>query len=151
MLPEVLRSGTAEGAGSETAETQPSSLTARRFFRRHCQSCHDKDGSGSGHRQTLPALPDFRNSRWQQNRSDRQLLVSILDGKGTRMPSFAGRLSREEARDLVALIRSFGPKTADATGNTDADFRREFRRLQEEFRRLCEQLREISSGGKSSD
>jgi hypothetical protein len=68
--------------------------------------------------------------------------VSILHGKGTRMPSFRGRLSREQARELVAYIRQAGPfRAAQATELDDWDRRyaelvRQLRELQEEFRRL---------------
>lgn len=35
---------------------------------------------------TMGRLPNFAKLHWQRQRSDAQLIVSILDGKGTRMP-----------------------------------------------------------------
>ena len=42
---------------------------------------------------------------WETNdseggRSDRRLLTSILDGKGTDMPSFRGKFARRTSRNL---------------------------------------------------
>ena len=58
----------------------------------------------------MPAIPDFTLRAWQEGRSDPQLLISVLDGKGTRMPPFRDKLTRDQARDLVALVRSFDPE-----------------------------------------
>src|SRR5437588_8065845 len=50
-------------------------LRAADLFQRRCSSCHAADGTGSGVRDSLPQIPDFTNSRWQERRSDAQLLV----------------------------------------------------------------------------
>src|SRR5215475_11533418 len=48
------------------------------LFRRFCQGCHGADGRGAGR-----DVPDFTRSAWQEKRTDTQLVVTILEGKGT--------------------------------------------------------------------
>jgi uncharacterized membrane protein len=57
------------------------------------------------HRQ--PEIPDFSDPAWQARRSDAQLLASILDGKGKRMPSWRDEIRTEQARSLLAVVRGF--------------------------------------------
>jgi mono/diheme cytochrome c family protein/uncharacterized membrane protein len=84
---------------------------ARALFRRHCAKCHGTDATGSAARDRLRQIPNFTAASWQAQRSDAQLLASILDGKGTEMPPGRGKVSAEQARGLVAYIRSFAPST----------------------------------------
>ena len=81
------------------------------LFQRYCVKCHGADGTGGPARDRLPGLPDFTKAAWQARRSDAQLLVSILDGKGTDMPPWRGKVSDRQARDLVTHVRSFAPAT----------------------------------------
>jgi mono/diheme cytochrome c family protein/uncharacterized membrane protein len=87
----------------------------RELFRRHCVRCHGEDGSGSRARARRPDIPDFTNPSWQAGRSDAQLQASILDGKGTEMPSFRDRIGQEEARRLAAHVRTFS-RSAEGSG-----------------------------------
>jgi hypothetical protein len=99
-------------------------------------------------------MPDFTSRRWQQERSDAQLVVSILEGKGARMPAFGGKISQGQARDLIAYIRSFAPTRAKAArkvstrakaaAGLEDDFEKRFRQLQEEYDRLRKQIQELS-------
>jgi hypothetical protein len=99
-------------------------------------------------------IPDFNSRRWQQRRSDAQLVASILEGKGTRMPAFGGKVSKGQARKLVAYIRSLAPARAKATrtvptraqagAGLEDDFEKRFRQLQEEYDQLDKQIRELS-------
>jgi mono/diheme cytochrome c family protein len=148
-------------AGAEESRSMPHKTVAR-LFEKRCLRCHDGDGSGREMRRTLPDVPDFTNPRWQRERNTTQLVVGILDGKGTRMPAFAGKVSQEQARDLAAYIRSLGAarargarkpakmatqKTAvrkNAAEKTEDDFDGRFRQLQKEFEQLRKQLQELS-------
>jgi mono/diheme cytochrome c family protein len=126
-------------------ESRPRALpSARGLFRRHCLRCHDADGAGQDVRVGRSEAPDFTNPRWQQQRSTAQLVVSILEGKGNRMPAFAGKITTEQARDLAALVRSFAPPPAQTAPGAEDDFDKRFRELQEEFERLRKQLDEVS-------
>jgi hypothetical protein len=108
-----------------------------------CARCHGSDYSGTAWRGRR--LPDFRSSAWQNSHSNAQLLVSIVEGKGTHMPAFGDRLSNAEARNLVLLIRQANPtRPAGAAMSTStgsfatrfAALRRELNALRKEFRDL---------------
>jgi hypothetical protein len=93
----------------------------------------------------MPAVPDFTNGQWQKQHTKAQLTVSILDGKGDRMPAFAGAIDDKLLNDLVTYIRTFGPAATEEAAGPATDFERRFRELEEEFRELQRQLRTIST------
>lgn len=76
------------------------------IFRTFCLVCHGPDGKGAHMRPVLPPIPDFTNPRFHEERSDAQMMVSILEGKGTLMPAHGGRFTEEQARCLVDFIRT---------------------------------------------
>ena len=96
--------------------SQPSTSTAaapagRELFRQHCEKCHGKHGTGKPERGRLPEIPNFTDSAWQGRRTDAQLVASILDGKGKKMPPWRAKISEEQARGLAAYVRAFAPTT----------------------------------------
>src|SRR5437588_5370581 len=80
--------------------------TAKAVYRELCQRCHAADGKGD---QNTEGVPDFTRRAWHEHKSDAQLIVSILEGKGGGMPSFGGRLNEANAKELVGRIRAFAP------------------------------------------
>jgi mono/diheme cytochrome c family protein len=114
------------------------------LFARNCQSCHGKDGRGTRLRQHAPSAPDFTNSSWQDARSNTQILVTILEGKGNEMPSFNEHLSRNEVRDLVGFIRRMGPDEMTSPAHRTREFEKRFRELEEELRDLRRQFQDAS-------
>src|SRR5215831_18799060 len=87
------------GLGGE----QPSALTVvqgqaagAKLFQQHCVKCHGADGTGKPARAQQPEIPDFTAASWQARRSNAQLLVSILDGKGQTMPDWRGTVSGKQ-------------------------------------------------------
>jgi cytochrome c oxidase cbb3-type subunit 3 len=149
--------GIVNPAGSSpraTAPTPPSpkELSIRegsRLFQRSCVLCHGPDGKGSDARDNLPTIPDFTVRAWQEKRSDPQLVVSILDGRGTGMPAFRDKVARERVRDLVAFIRTFAPGTTQASESTSDDFEIRFQKLVEEFEGLTQQIRALTPASPS--
>jgi mono/diheme cytochrome c family protein len=119
------------------------SHAASALYRRHCVSCHGPDGRGSEMRATLPSVPDFSTREWQMGRTNAQLSVSILEGKGESMPAWRGRVSGEQARDLVSFVRSLGPPELFTAGASASDFARRFRRLQEQWEELDRQVKTL--------
>jgi hypothetical protein len=93
----------------------------------------------------MPAIPNFTNSAWHAKRTDPQLVLSILDGKGTEMPPFRGKLSGEQARELVAFIRGFSSVPAKSSRTPADDFEARFRMLEKELEDLRRQSRALSS------
>src|SRR5262249_428209 len=117
---------------------------ATAMYRQYCLSCHGTDGSGSEMKRSMPAIPDFTNRAWQEGASNAQLLAGILDGKGGLMPAFRGRVSEEQAKDLVAYLRAFGPARPKPKEPPASDFEKRYRELQEEWQELQRQLEELS-------
>ncbi|MFI5455658.1 MAG: cytochrome c [Isosphaerales bacterium] len=130
---------------SPTTQRDENIREGSRLFQRFCARCHGPDGRGTGQRENLPRLPDFTRRAWQEGRRDPQLVVSVLDGKGVGMPSFQGKVAREQARELVAFIRSFAPSTERPVSPDTAEFEAHFRQLTEEFEDLRRQSRALSS------
>jgi mono/diheme cytochrome c family protein len=123
----------------------------KRLYKMKCLKCHGAKGRGSDMRDIMPEIPDFTSHKWQQRRSDAQLLTSILDGKGKQMPAFTGKISRDQAEKLLGYIRSFGPMRARAKaaeGGRD-HFDKEFTRLQKQFDQLQSQLEQLDRTGKA--
>jgi mono/diheme cytochrome c family protein len=116
-----------------------------RTFQRSCAVCHGNDGRGGEMRGTLPSIPDFTAGAWQEARNDPQLVVSVLEGRGTGMPPFRDKLSRDQARELVAFIRSLGPSQARATRTSPDDFEARFQQLLAEFEDLRRRSRALST------
>jgi mono/diheme cytochrome c family protein len=112
------------------------------LYRQRCQRCHEADGNGQA-----SEAPNFADARWQQTRSDVQLLISILDGKGPSMPGFRGKITDEQARGLVALVRAFA---GNGNGGPAADFGSKFRQLQHELEELQRQFQELAEPAQAS-
>jgi mono/diheme cytochrome c family protein len=120
--------------------------TGSRTFQRSCARCHGSDGRGDETRDSLPSIPDFTVRSWQEAHTDPQMVVSILEGRGTGMPAFRGRLSREQARELAAFIRSFGPPTIRAARrSSDDDFEGRFQQLVAEIEELRRRSQAVAS------
>jgi mono/diheme cytochrome c family protein len=135
---------------SAAAQVSQSHREAGRLFQRLCVMCHGSDGKGTNMRDNLPRIPDFSLSAWQDRRSDPQLIVSILDGKGTHMPSFRTKVAREQASELVALVRTFGPARQRPATNGIDDFEARMRQLSDELEKLREQSRALSNSTRES-
>jgi mono/diheme cytochrome c family protein len=120
--------------------------TAAKLYAHYCQRCHGANGKGTGYE----GAPDFTNRTWQSKRSDAQMRVSILDGKGTDMPSFRERLDERQVKMLVARLRALTPMQAGTAKNVKtASFpskneEESFEKLQEHFENLQKQLKELN-------
>jgi mono/diheme cytochrome c family protein len=93
-------------------ESSPKNKKIKELYHHHCFKCHGPDGKGKMVRDKMPKIPDFTNPNWQTERSKTQLLVSILEGKGTMMPAVGDKISKQQASDLVEYIRAFSVKDA---------------------------------------
>jgi mono/diheme cytochrome c family protein len=116
--------------------------SASALFQRHCQRCHAATGKGDWNA-GVSGIPDFTDRAWQSRRSDAQLVVSILDGKGDGMPAFRGRVTKTQAKALIGDVRAFGTKVAAAEATRD--FATKFRELDKELQELKRQLNELTS------
>ena len=132
-------------APSETeAATTARIRAATVLYRQYCLSCHGADGRGSTKRAKSDTIPDFASRSWQEGVSDPQLAVSILDGTGPQMPAFRDRIREEQAQDLVAYIRAFGPPQTRTAQLAPSEFQKRFDALQQQWDALEKQLPPLS-------
>jgi mono/diheme cytochrome c family protein len=121
------------------------------IFNTLCIACHGPDGRGTLVRPAMPPIPDFTSRDWQTSRSSSRLASSILEGKGTLMPPWNGKLTPEQARDLVLYVRSFGGPAilaADTEGEAPAalslvEFDNRIRSLRQQFDEIEKQLQTL--------
>jgi mono/diheme cytochrome c family protein len=109
------------------------------IFQQYCFVCHGQDGKGTAMRPVLPPIPDFTSPAFHKEHTDAQLQASILDGKGTLMPANRGRVTEEQARDLVYFVRAFGPAglaPRPARSETVSDFDRAFEETERKWNEL---------------
>ncbi|MEK7289009.1 MAG: cytochrome c [Planctomycetota bacterium] len=79
-------------------------------YDRECQKCHKARGSGGLVGRMIFKIPDFTNTKWQDNVSDTRLIIAVANGK-KKMPGYKGKLPDEEIVDLIKVcVRSFYPK-----------------------------------------
>jgi mono/diheme cytochrome c family protein len=114
-----------------------------RLFRRFCVMCHGRDGKGSEAGGQLPGIPDFTAPAWHLKSSDARLVVSVLEGKGSNMPAFQEKLSREQIRELITYVRSFNPAQQRPVAKGRDDFEARYRALRGEFEDLKRQIHEL--------
>jgi mono/diheme cytochrome c family protein len=114
------------------------------IYQQFCLVCHGPTGTGNTVRPAMPPIPDFTNRAWQKSKSDAELQVSILEGKGTLMPPNNTRVTRDQARNLVAYIRAFGGiRIEPGAAVTDDQFEKSFRQLQKQWDELEKQLKQL--------
>jgi uncharacterized membrane protein/mono/diheme cytochrome c family protein len=95
----------------QAASPVPGTSAVGDLYRRDCARCHGADGTGSRARRRYPEIPDFTNTSWQAEQASEQLTESIVDGKGSTMPSASDEISEGQVRELVAYVRAFAPNT----------------------------------------
>jgi ubiquinol-cytochrome c reductase cytochrome b subunit len=142
--PVVVAPGDKKPPAPEPPDTANPLRAATGLYHQYCLICHGADGKGLEFRASMPSIPDFTAQRWQSGVSDAQLGVSILEGKGTLMPAFRGRVTDEQTRDLTAYIRAFGPARAAPSDTGASDFEKNFRDLQDQWNELQRQLDKLS-------
>jgi len=87
-------------AHAETAPTPQQIDQGREVYEDFCQTCHGRD-------MISPGLVTFDLRKFPKDDPAR-FRGSVLDGKGTAMPAFRGRISDEEVNLLWAYVRG-GP------------------------------------------
>lgn len=73
-----------------------------------CAYCHGNGGKGTSFGKQA-GTPDFTDSKWQQSRTDAQLLETVKAGKD-KMPSYRGKQTDEMLEKLLGIVRNFGKK-----------------------------------------
>jgi mono/diheme cytochrome c family protein len=105
LLALLVPSGTS--SGGLTASARPGH--GKELYRQYCVACHGVNGVGEfawmNRERSAPAL-DSSGHAWHHE--DAQLLSMILDKPvpDSKMPAWRGVLSREDALDLIAYIKT---------------------------------------------
>jgi mono/diheme cytochrome c family protein len=91
--------------------TAESIAAGKRMYGYDCAMCHGANGDGKG---DLAAdlkvpIPDFRDAKAMQGRTDGQLFYIIKNGKG-QMPAEGNRAKPEQVWDMVNYVRSLAKK-----------------------------------------
>lgn len=92
------------------------------LYEQNCAKCHGKTGNADTWRGRLTFAENFTKASFQQGLDNDEILAKINRGPGV-MPSFEKKLSLEERKALVQVLRSFGanaitvPPTACCSAN----------------------------------
>ncbi|MBI1760841.1 MAG: cytochrome c [Acidobacteria bacterium] len=84
-------------AGQPTAPV----FAAKAFYDKSCAGCHGADGTGG---ESALNIPNFKDSKWQQRRTDQQIVDAITKGKGA-MPPWKDKLSEEQIKAMAVFVR----------------------------------------------
>jgi mono/diheme cytochrome c family protein len=101
------------GAALASASALCSAADVKENYTRMCARCHAADGSGNTKAGQKLNVKDYTSAEVQAKMTDEEILKVILEGakdKDTgkeKMQAYKAKLSEQEAKDLVTLVRSF--------------------------------------------
>lgn len=80
-----------------------------KLYMTHCKACHGENGKPTELGIGLEAR-DLTDANWQSKVTDEKIIKQIEDGTPEKMMPFKTKLSKEEIKSLVPVVRSFGKK-----------------------------------------
>jgi cytochrome c oxidase cbb3-type subunit 3 len=120
-IPQTLKMGDLQPGGpSPDAATQSAydenawaiSEGKRYYEWFNCVGCHAHGGGGMG--------PPLMDSRWIYGSEPENVFATIMQGRPNGMPSFRGRIPRQQAWQITAYVRSLAGLTpSDARSQRD--------------------------------
>lgn len=84
-------------------------IDAKKLYMTHCKTCHGEDGHPTDLGVGLGAR-EFADAEWQAKITDEQIIKQINDGTPEKMMPFKEKLTQDEIKALVSVIRDFGKK-----------------------------------------
>ncbi|HHT9159891.1 MAG: hypothetical protein A3G70_06620 [Planctomycetes bacterium RIFCSPLOWO2_12_FULL_39_13] len=84
-------------------------IDAKKLYMTHCKTCHGVDGKPTDLGVGLGAR-EFADAEWQAKTTDEQIIKQINDGTPEKMMPFKEKLTQDEIKALVSVVRSFGKK-----------------------------------------
>ncbi|HHT9116549.1 MAG: c-type cytochrome [Planctomycetes bacterium] len=84
-------------------------IDAKKLYMTHCKICHGENGKPTDLGAGLEAR-DFTDAAWQAKATDEQIIKQINDGTPEKMMPFKEKLTPDEVKALVPIVRSFGKK-----------------------------------------
>lgn len=84
------------------------------LYKENCRKCHGEDGQAHTFNGYLYFAKNLTNPAWQTKRSDEDIFRIISDSPGwySVMPAFKKRLTEEERRALVKVVRGLAAPVA---------------------------------------
>ncbi len=89
-------------------EVNASNIDAQELYEKHCVTCHGEDGRGKTPLGEGLGARDFNDKKFQDSITDEQILEQITNGTEDKMFPFKDKLTKEEIKALVPVIRGFG-------------------------------------------
>lgn len=83
-------------------------IDAQGLYKKHCVLCHGEDGKGKTDLGEGLGARDFTGKEFQDSITDEQILEQIENGTEEKMFPFNDKLTAEEMKALVPIIRAFG-------------------------------------------
>jgi len=83
-------------------------IDAQELFKKHCAICHGEDGKGKTDLGEGLEARDFTDKSFQDSITDEGIIDQITNGTEERMFPFKDKLTTEEMKALVPVIRGFG-------------------------------------------
>ena len=78
------------------------------MFSRHCVPCHGKDGKAQSAAARKLGVKDLSLSKATDAEIEKQLIEGRKDDRGNlKMPPFKDKMSLEEIRSLIPLVKGF--------------------------------------------
>jgi mono/diheme cytochrome c family protein len=83
-------------------------VDGRTVFEKNCAPCHGKDGKATTPAAKMLGVKDLTQSKLSDAEIEKQIIEGRQDAKGTqKMPPFKDKLSNEEIKALVKVVKSF--------------------------------------------
>ena len=78
------------------------------LFAKHCAPCHGKDGRAQSAAARKLGVKDLSQSKATDAEIEKQLLEGRKDDRGNqKMPPFKQKLSPDEVKSLIVLVKAF--------------------------------------------
>ena len=84
-------------------------IDANKLYLTHCKTCHGVDGHPTDLGLGLGAR-EFADPEWQAKTTDERIIEQINNGTPEKMMPFKEKLTQDEIKALVPVIRGFGKK-----------------------------------------
>lgn len=101
------------GVTGAACQKKPDAAEGRDLYATTCARCHGGDGTGGQPIFDGGSSPrNFHERAFQNERTDEQIKLTIINGKGSGMPSYGTIFDEQQLGSLVAHLRSLGAEKA---------------------------------------